>query len=355
LIQQHNEMVSQLWDDNGDSNNRLPSVGLRSLHAVHLVTLSPQTLVPIIFAHIDRTVHSLSHGRGTKIEYDHRGIDEELHHRFVSGRPRVLLDDGLLTRWHSRSEVHQGHVTDGLRAMVPQTELPPALVEAILAELGSSSSGALLSRALRTLEIAVGFLHTSPYDGEMPMQLFLTDVLVLDGDGLSAVSEIAAKNVQLQHTLSLLHALKHAASEEDLASGRDPFPDHGAVGPASDFKCPIAPERESAICAVLAGINTQQLGIALRLFILERLTKANLDARTEVGTDWRPWPVVVVAEGLGELEEWHGLLEELEITVGEVVTFWCLLYHHHCDDSLRTYGATADVGSIASRATHDAS
>jgi hypothetical protein len=323
LLNHHNQLVRKLAvEGEGDP----PAISVRSACVEHLITLDEPTLLPILFANVDRTVFEPGYGRGTKVEYSFSGVETAIRYRFISGKPLVQVRDGseIMTRLAFRNDVHAGHITAGLKQRIPQEALPPTTVASILTELAGSVDRT--SQTLRALETAIGFLHNSHGDGDrlkdMLLQDYLADVLMMEDDLGSLFGKVAAKKVALKHILALMQALDQQQAQDELETGRDTF----LMQPA-EYKAPLEAARAAEIAAELGGVNCHKLAPLLRTFILEHMTKDHLGL-------YQPAYLLVddsdemadgVLELLDELEEFWPVFGALKVRCEEVVAFWKLV------------------------------
>jgi hypothetical protein len=319
LLNHHNELVRKLAAEGEEP----AAISVRSLREQHLITLDETSLLPILFANVDRRVFQTAYGRGTKVEYDFRGVDAAIRHRFVAGKPKVELRSGseMMARVAFRNDVHAVHVTAGLRENIPQEELPPVTVVGILAELGGSAEKT--SRTLRALEITIGFLHNSHGDREMLLQVYMAETLMMNEDLGTLFGKAAAKTVALKHILSLVQALDQQQAAEEAQTGRDTF-----VTQPKEYKAELSAARTAEMREGLRGENTHKLAPQLRTFILESLIQERLDLYHPEG------PLVLpenddmeegLLEVLDELEEFWPLFRKLKVLTKEAAALWKLV------------------------------
>lgn len=325
LLNAHNRVVRAVTGPDTEP----PVVSIRSLRTEHVVAFSDSQLLPLLFANVLRTVFEPKLGRGTRVEYDFGGVEAGLRHHFLAGKPRVeiRLGSDLPTRVAYRNDVHAGHIMARLRENVPQTALPPAVVVAVMGQLGAAQRAATL---LRALEIAIGFLHNNKRgnSGGMLLQVYLKDVLMMDEDLASLLGPGPAKTVTLAHLASLVQALESQQATQEAESGRDAF-----TAQPDEYKQPLSPTREAELLRRLPDFEPQKLRPLLRAFVLEHLTATNLALYKP---DWRLVDDLLV--NLLELEPfWSALRGAAEegpagdaagLKVGEAVGFWRLLVAH---------------------------
>jgi hypothetical protein len=122
-----------------------------------------------------------------------------------------------------------------------QESLPATTAVAVLRGLGSAER---IARALRMLEVALGFLHNSKIPREKLLCYYLRNDLMMaeQPDFENLVGKGPAKTVALKHVLALVEALDQHQAQDESASGRDIFSDQPEI-----YKLALEPPRAAEL------------------------------------------------------------------------------------------------------------
>ncbi|XP_011226480.2 E3 ubiquitin-protein ligase RNF213 isoform X2 [Ailuropoda melanoleuca] len=226
LISLHNGIVYAVEKFSGGNNSY--SVDASEVTDLHVISYEVERdLMPLILSNCQ---YQVEQGQETLQEFDLEKVERQVTSRFLQGKPRLTLK-GIPTLVYRRDWNYE-HLFMDIRSKMAQKPLPNAAVSAICGQLLSYSDAC---EALSVIEVTLGFLSTAGGDPNMPLSVYVRDMLRM-GDR-TALALKAFSRCQLKHTIALWQLLSAYRSEQLLRLRKEPFRDISAK-----YKVGLSPE-----------------------------------------------------------------------------------------------------------------
>lgn len=259
LIALHNEIVYATDKYTGEETSY--TVSPADLCELHVIRYDVERdVLPLVLSQCQYSVERGRGGEGTLPDYDLPKIQQLLLTRFLQGKPRITLT-GIPTLVNRHDRNYENIFRD-VKTKVPQEPLPSLILSSVSAELGGLSE---VCEALGAVEVALGFLATTPADTHTPLGQYLQHTLHM-GEQLPDHIIKALSRCSLKHIVALWQLLSSLKSETMLRLKRDPF-----VGVCDDYKTPLGEEEHRQLISYLSRGGVNGLLLELHEFLLLKL------------------------------------------------------------------------------------
>uniref|UniRef100_A0A673VDP0 Ring finger protein 213 n=1 Tax=Suricata suricatta TaxID=37032 RepID=A0A673VDP0_SURSU len=265
LIRLHNEMVYAVEELTGE--DKCYTVDASEVTDLHVISYEVERdLVPLILSNCQYRVEQ---GRETLQEFDLEKIQRQVASRFLQGKPRLTLK-GIPTLVY-RQDWNYEHLFADIKSKMPQKPLPSAATGAICGQLQSYSDAC---EALSLVEVTLGFLSTAGGNPNMPLKVYVQDMLRM-GDQTAP----ALHRCQLKHTVALWQLLSAHRSEQLLRLHKEPFREF-----SPSYKVGLSPDEAKCLRTFLNQADLDSFLLELHEMMLLKLKSPQ--AESSFNPEW---------------------------------------------------------------------
>uniref|UniRef100_A0A672G984 Ring finger protein 213 n=2 Tax=Salarias fasciatus TaxID=181472 RepID=A0A672G984_SALFA len=222
-------------------------------------------VMPLILAN---TQYSIERGQ----EYNLPKIQQQIISRFLQGKPFITLN-GIPTLVNRHDRNYEIILKD-VKTKIRQEPLQALTLVAVAGDLRSYSD---VCEALRTLEVALGFLAMTGGEPHMQLSCYLEEVLQMGNQMAQHVLK-ALSVCCLKHCVALWQLLASLKSENMLQLKKDPFPD------SEEYKKPLGEEERRLLAGFFSKNRADVFLLEMHEFLV--LVLKNPKAPETVRPDW---------------------------------------------------------------------
>ncbi|XP_029944705.1 E3 ubiquitin-protein ligase rnf213-alpha-like isoform X2 [Salarias fasciatus] len=264
LIALHNDLIYCVDKNTGEETSyKVSPADLTDLHVIHYEM--ERDVMPLILAN---TQYSIERGQ----EYNLPKIQQQIISRFLQGKPFITLN-GIPTLVNRHDRNYEIILKD-VKTKIRQEPLQALTLVAVAGDLRSYSD---VCEALRTLEVALGFLAMTGGEPHMQLSCYLEEVLQMGNQMAQHVLK-ALSVCCLKHCVALWQLLASLKSENMLQLKKDPFPD------SEEYKKPLGEEERRLLAGFFSKNRADVFLLEMHEFLV--LVLKNPKAPETVRPDW---------------------------------------------------------------------